>query len=332
VATLDPNLVTTQGSILAAFGVAVTLLLSKAEGYRRDYLTSGKQADFDEARRWYAIVITVPIAVLVFLAMLSWLGAHHAGLTLIRHPSEDTVLLIAPVLAQLGFIAMVLYVLPKTPGIWTNQLLPATEKLPASSFSATPTKLCVKNESHFTLDICWINQLGKAELPDSPRSSQVSSGQSSPFRNTFAGHTWLVSAANTPIGVVVAAELSSCVTVSASVVDQALSLPEPGAWTAVPKPLIPSPTTVRRSVIYIDNRSQEVVTIEWVDYSGHPSQRQTRRPGELFVSHTTEGHHFLVSGADGTRIGMATAEISPSLFVVTTELLEQAQAERTSHP
>jgi heme/copper-type cytochrome/quinol oxidase subunit 2 len=107
VASLDQNLVTTQGSILAAFGVAVTLLLSKAEGYRRDYLTSGKQADFDEARRWYSVVITVPIVVLVSLALLSWLGAHHAGLTLSGRPSQDTVLLIAPVLAQLGFIVMI---------------------------------------------------------------------------------------------------------------------------------------------------------------------------------------------------------------------------------
>ena len=50
-ASLDQNLVTTQWSILGAFGVAITLLLPKAETFRRDYLAAGEQADFDDARR-----------------------------------------------------------------------------------------------------------------------------------------------------------------------------------------------------------------------------------------------------------------------------------------
>jgi hypothetical protein len=70
-ASLDQNLVTTQWGILGAFGVAITLLLPKAETFRRDYLAAGKQADFLDARRWHLIVTTVPVAVLAGLVTLS---------------------------------------------------------------------------------------------------------------------------------------------------------------------------------------------------------------------------------------------------------------------
>src|SRR6266700_3896894 len=115
-AGLDQNLVTSQWSILGAFGVAITFLLPKAETYRREYLADGKQADFDDARRWRLIVTAVPMAVLAALFVLSVVGAHHAGLTFgSGQPSQDTILLVAPVVAQAGFILMVFYMVPSSP-------------------------------------------------------------------------------------------------------------------------------------------------------------------------------------------------------------------------
>lgn len=103
----------------------------------------------------------------------------------------------------------------------------------------------------------------------------------------------------------------------------------PGEWAPVPEKLIPSRRTGAQSVILIDNRSGEDLTIEWVDFDGNPSERESKRPGELFFSQTSEGDHFLVSAADGARVGIATADISARLFAVTTKLLEQARRNAT---
>ena len=318
-ASLDQNLVTTQWSILGAFGVAITLLLPKAETFRRDYLAAGKQADFLDARRWHLIVTTVPVAVLAGLVTLSLIGAHHAELTFSGgQPSQDTALVVAPVLAQLGFILMVFKVVPRTPVVREISLLPATKDPPASSFSARPSSISVSNTSDGDLQVCWINPLGTAESPNSPRSFHLSP-RTVGERSTFERHTWLVStSAGTPIGVAVAAETASHVTVDTEVVNQGLrSLVKPGEWRTVPELLPPSAESRSQSVIAIDNQSEETLTLEWVNFDGQPSNGQPVFPGTVHHELTFLGHHFLVSTADGSSLGIATASSAPHVFLVT---------------
>lgn len=325
-ASLDQNLVTTQWSILGAFGVAITLLLPKAEAFRRDYLDHGKQADFDDARRWHLIVTTVPILVLVGLLVLSVIGAHHAGLTFSGGQlSQDTALVVAPVLAQLGFILMIFYVAPPSPAVRTISLLPATKDSPASSFSVKSSGISVDNTSRGDLYLCWINQLGIPENPNSPRSVHLESGASKEL-NGYAGHAWLVSTSGgARVGVIVAAETPSRVTVDTETVDQGLRLLfEPGEWLPVPEPLLPSEKAWGQSLIAIDNQSDEALAIEWVDFDGQLVQCDAIPPKTVHNRETALGHHFLVSAADGVRIGMATAAGTPHLFYVTPDLLEQA--------
>ena len=129
---LDSNLVTVQWSLIGAFGVAVTLLAPKAEQYRSDYLQTGGIRDRARAVQWGNLVRRTPILVLAGVGALSLIGANDARPGWIEVPSENFVLLITPILAQIGFVYLLVRLVPKI-----STVIPVMFEAPSVPYSAS---------------------------------------------------------------------------------------------------------------------------------------------------------------------------------------------------
>jgi hypothetical protein len=189
---LDANLVTVQWSLIGAFGVAVTLLAPRAEQYRNDYLQTGEIRDRIRARRWGNLVRRTPVMVLAGVGGLSVLGAQNARPGWIEVPSEAFVLLIVPILAQVGFVYLLAKLVPKLPSVLPARLMAPLAPYPASRPSVAQTTITLTNESDRLLFIWWLDTTGTPfPVGRDGKPNRIPPGRKESL-NSYDGHLFLV--------------------------------------------------------------------------------------------------------------------------------------------
>lgn len=212
---LDSNLVTVQWGLIGAFGVAVTLLAPKADQYRNDYLQTGGIRDRARADQWGNLVRRTPVMVLAGVGALSVLGAEGAGPGWIEVPSEGFALLIAPIIAQAGFIYLLARLVPKIPAVIPVRLEAPSTPYPASRPSVTRTTITFSNESDHPLLVWWLDTTGTLfPVGRDGKPNRIPPGRNESL-NSYDGHFFLVQTADgTDIGIAEAKESPSIVRVS----------------------------------------------------------------------------------------------------------------------
>lgn len=108
-------LLATQWGLLGVFGVVIGLLIAPAERHLQEFLASGSADDQRRAHHWAISVRSTAGLVLLALVGLSALGARDAGWNGGAWLSTVTWLLVAPPLAQAGFVILVLFLVRRVP-------------------------------------------------------------------------------------------------------------------------------------------------------------------------------------------------------------------------
>jgi hypothetical protein len=231
--TLDSNLVTAQWGLIGAFGVAVTLLAPRAEQYRSDYLQTGEIRDRIRANRWGNLVRRTPMMVLVAVGGLSVLGAQAAGSKWIRVPSETFVLLLVPILAQVGFVYLLIKLVPKLPSVMPGRLTAPLTPYPASRSSVAQTTITFANESNQSLLIWWLDTTGTPfPVGRDGKPNRIPPDRSESL-NSYDGHFFLIQTLDgLNVGIAEARESPSIVSISQAALDTAL----PVSRSVVPSP------------------------------------------------------------------------------------------------
>ncbi len=224
---LDQNLVTVQWSMIGAFGVAVTLLAPRAEQYRHDYLQTGELADKTRADRWGMLIRRTPMMVLAGVCGLSVMGAQNAAPGWIGVPSEPFVLLIAPVVSQLGFVFLLARLVPKLPPVLSAKLAAPLHPLPASRPSVTQTTITFANESAVPLLLWWLDTTGTLyALGRDEKPIEIPPGRKE-VQNSYDGHLFLIQTRDgTNVGIAEAKQTPSIVSITSAALNAALQEPQ----------------------------------------------------------------------------------------------------------
>jgi len=243
---LDSNLVTVQWSLIGAFGVAVTLLAPKAEQYRNDYLHTGEIRDRIRADRWGNLVRRTPMMVLMGVGGLSVLGAQNTGSKWIKVPSEEFVLLVVPILAQIGFVYLLTKLVPKLPMVLTASLKPPLAPYPASRPSAAQTTITLTNESDQPLLIWWLDNTGTPfAVGRDGKPNRIPPGRNESL-NSYDGHFFLIQTQDgLNVGIAEAMESPLIIPIPQAALNAALQEPRSAA---------PLPPGQRASVSFPEDR------------------------------------------------------------------------------
>lgn len=310
--SLDPNLVTAQWGLITAFGVAISLLLPKAGEYRNTYLQSRDEYDRVVAKQWIMLVQGVPAAVLAAVFGLSLLGAVNIGLSRIAKPPEQLLLLIAPIIAQLGFQFIVYRLMPGLNPDVNVGLQAAFGELPASGSSATTTNLLVENSSRQALRIWWINRSGDLDPlgKDGPR--RIPPGSRASLR-TFVGHQFLLRTEDgVDVGTIEAKGGPTTANITQDEMAAALLRAEIKLLPPV-RPFAPSARSSSPARIRIYNKSGHALLLWWITTSGslNPLNKDGMPsripPGEDISLATFVHHRFLLRTEDGRAVGIVEA-------------------------
>jgi hypothetical protein len=202
---VDQNLVTVEWGLVGAFGVAITLLIPKADEYRRVYTRTGSLRSLRDARRWWWVVHAVPVAVVFGIAALSLLGARDVGSSRSRLAVLQVCILVAPLVAQLGFVTMVAILVPRSSP--PQEVLPRhqSEPFPPSEPSLDEVAITFVNSLDCGVAVRWIDISGQPHrgrdhvhvVPTGARYTML----------THPFHNWLIETEDgTHLGVVTALE------------------------------------------------------------------------------------------------------------------------------
>lgn len=199
---MDQNLEAVQWGLMSVFGVALSLLIPHADQYHRAFLASGADEDYRQAERWARQIKGTAWTVLGALLLLSGLGAADAALLSLtpRAWLGVLVMLVAPLLAQLGFLGLVSRLVRPVPAIVTLTLAPPTAPRDSPMGQRPATVIRFVNKTTGSLLADWLMYDGKARgtplvLPPGAEVTQA----------TYAGHRFVIKDAGTERAIVTAA-------------------------------------------------------------------------------------------------------------------------------
>jgi hypothetical protein len=314
---LDPNLVAAQWGLLGAFGVAVTLLIPKADQYRQDYLRTGNVHEGDRARKWGALVRTAPVVVLAGLVLLSVLASPLPG----NGPDlrEDYTIVAAPIVAQAGFIYLVMRLIPRMPkGRRVRVRDPRSKYLPSPE-SMGQTVITITNSSDRPLTLWWLDGSG---TPDD-RAVPVETIDAGKNRKqaTKAWHYWLLRTQyGVDVGFIQAKDEPTAAEVTQERVDRFWQEPQKTPLLPVPAQLPASPPTAGNAVAVIDNKSDQLLILYWLDRTGRLNDEPRKRPvppGTRYELGTRPEHYWVVQTTDGRNVGLIHVGAGPTVTIVT---------------
>ena len=122
--TIDPNLISVQWGVSGVFGVVVGLLITPTDRLLQDFLASGESLDRKRAARWAASLKMTALLVLLTSIGLSLVGAREVDWSLANGFAISVSVLLTPVIAQAGFLVLVLCLVKPVPPLLTLALLP----------------------------------------------------------------------------------------------------------------------------------------------------------------------------------------------------------------
>jgi hypothetical protein len=184
---LDANLVTVQWGLIGVFGVVVGLLIEPAHRFLQEFLDSGKATDYRRAARWAASLKITSVLVLVGLIGLSVLGAHDAGLGGSVSSTTTLWLLFTPLVAQAGFVILVLCLVKRVPPL-LKLPLEAPTVCPSPGGRRDPTIIRFINDMSTEMRVSWLDFEGHR---DESVSFAVGAGREE-AQSTYEGHVFVV--------------------------------------------------------------------------------------------------------------------------------------------
>lgn len=199
---MDQNFEAVQWGLMSVFGVALSLLIPHADQYHRAFLATGTDEDRRQAARWARQIKGTALIVLGALLLLSGLGAADAALLSLspRAWLSVLVMLLAPLLAQLGFLCLVFRLVRPVPEIVALPLEPPTALRPSPMGQRPATVIRFVNETTGGLLADWLMYDGKARgtplvLPPGEEVTQP----------TYAGHRFVIKGEGAERAIVTAA-------------------------------------------------------------------------------------------------------------------------------
>jgi hypothetical protein len=183
----DANLVAVQWGLIGVFGVVVGLLIDPAHRFLQEFLDSGKATDHNRAARWAASLKITSMLVLAGLVGLSVPGAHDAGLGGSGSSTTTLWLLLTPLVAQAGFVILVLCLVKRVPPLLTLPLQPPTVgRSPGGR--RDPTIIRFVNDTSTEMRVSWLDFDGHR---DDTVSFAVGAGREE-AQSTYEGHLFAV--------------------------------------------------------------------------------------------------------------------------------------------
>jgi hypothetical protein len=186
--SVDANLIAVQWGLLGVFGVVVGLLLAPADQFLREFLDSAEPSDHERAARWAASLKVTSLLVLLALVGLSVLGGRDAGLSLAGPYATGSWLLLTAVLAQAGFVVLVMLLVKPVPPLAALELGPAGDRRASPSGLRRSSIIRFYNHTRVELQIWWINFQGKQD--PAPYITLPPNGNEA--QSTFEGHRFLI--------------------------------------------------------------------------------------------------------------------------------------------
>lgn len=185
---LSANLITVEWGLLSVFGVVVGLLIAPTDRYLHQFLSSAAEEDRERANRWALCLRVTSWMVLLFLGFLTLLGMRDAGLGFTGRFTTNSWLLISPIVAQLGFVALVQELVRSVPPIAVVPLEQAAvlEKSPGGHRSSTVLRFVNNTSSEIYYQ--WVDFDGHLDERVSvkvPPASEVP-------QQTYAGHRFAI--------------------------------------------------------------------------------------------------------------------------------------------
>jgi hypothetical protein len=184
---LDANLVAVEWGLIGVFGVVVGLLIEPAHRFLQEFLDSGKATDHTRAARWAASLKITSVLVLFGLFGLSVLGAHDAGLGGSDKTTTALWLLLTPLVAQTGFVILVVCLVKRVPALLTLPLQTPTVR-PSPGGRRDPTLVRFINDTSAGMRVSWLDFEGHR---DENVSFAVGPGREE-AQSTYEGHVFMV--------------------------------------------------------------------------------------------------------------------------------------------
>ena len=206
-AMLDANLITVQWGLIGVFGVVVGLLIEPTNRFLQVFLDSGKDVDRERAALWAYALQSTSFIVLLGLFGLSILGWRDGHIQLSEN-STSTWLLLTPVLAQSGFVILVLSLVKRVPPL---AIIPVQSPSlrPSPGGKRVPTVIRIRNETSGEMRVSWVDFDGRRN-PDVALTIAPGTEET---QSTYEGHVFLLTINSIDIGAVSAAATPGVVVV-----------------------------------------------------------------------------------------------------------------------
>ena len=186
--SIDANLVTVQWGLIGVFGVVVGLLIDPADRFLQAFLDSGKTTDHRRAALWAASLKVTAVMVWLGLVGLSMVGAIDAGLDRTARFEMGMWLLLAPLLAQAGFVILVLCLVKRVPQLKILLLQRETPGDRSPSGYRDRTVIRFVNQTSVEMSVCWLDYEGQQ---DARGPWSVAAGDEA-TQSTYQGHRFLI--------------------------------------------------------------------------------------------------------------------------------------------
>jgi hypothetical protein len=193
---VEPNLVAVQWGLIGVFGIVVGLLIAPADRFLQEFLASAKAVDQKRAAQWALSLKVTALIVCVALGCLSVLGASDAGLGFKGRLVTNSWLLLMPLFAQIGLVALVFCLVKKVPPLEKLRLQQPPDFRASPGGIREPTLVRFVNKTSVEMQVIWIDFDGHEQRQDGGGNPFTRlSPSSEALQSTYEGHRFLVSTA-----------------------------------------------------------------------------------------------------------------------------------------